>query len=236
MFAHIMSPPTGGHSTQRSTAPICGHRARWRRSARRSRTAGAACRHPCRCARGPDARDRCRRPDGPRVRPKRRAKATCSAREKCWSRRNSTLYFSSSARISANSASSRDASPRSTPESSAPIAAGQRIDCDRGRVCHGSRLWLACWRSDRRGRGALGRELADELFGARPFAEARGRDSGGRLRRGRRSGCPTRARAAATRSKRASGSLRLAATMLGNGSGARGTGSQPFARSASIVG
>ena len=25
MFDQIMSPPTGGHSTQRSTAPICGH-------------------------------------------------------------------------------------------------------------------------------------------------------------------------------------------------------------------
>ena len=24
MLAHMVSPPTGGHSTQRSTAPICG--------------------------------------------------------------------------------------------------------------------------------------------------------------------------------------------------------------------
>ncbi len=54
--------------------------------------------------------------------PKWRAKATCSARVMSWSRKNSTLCASSSARISATRAGSRDATPRSTLESSAPIA------------------------------------------------------------------------------------------------------------------
>src|SRR5262245_31944107 len=53
--------------------------------------------------------------------PKRRAKATCSARVMSWSRRNRTLCFNSSPLISANRASSRAASPRFTSDSSAPM-------------------------------------------------------------------------------------------------------------------
>src|SRR5574337_54559 len=54
--------------------------------------------------------------------PTRRATPTCSARVMSWSRRNKTLCVSRSALISANSASSRAASPRLTPDSSAPMA------------------------------------------------------------------------------------------------------------------
>ena len=54
--------------------------------------------------------------------PKWRAKATCSARVMSWSRKNSTRCLSSSARISATSAGSRDATPRLTLLSSAPMA------------------------------------------------------------------------------------------------------------------
>src|SRR5262245_1679637 len=53
--------------------------------------------------------------------PKWRANATCSARVMSWSRKNSTRCLSSSARISATSPASRDATPRLTLESSAPI-------------------------------------------------------------------------------------------------------------------
>src|SRR5262245_15169102 len=54
--------------------------------------------------------------------PKWRAKATCSARVMSWSRKKSTLCFSSSARISAIRPGSREATPRFTLESSAPMA------------------------------------------------------------------------------------------------------------------
>src|SRR4030095_12935867 len=53
--------------------------------------------------------------------PKCRANATCSARVMSWSRKNRTLCFSSSARISATRPGSREATPRFTFESSAPI-------------------------------------------------------------------------------------------------------------------
>ena len=53
--------------------------------------------------------------------PKWRANATCSARVMSWSRKNSTLCFSSSARISAMRSASRAAAPRLTLQSSAPI-------------------------------------------------------------------------------------------------------------------
>src|SRR4051794_9442247 len=53
--------------------------------------------------------------------PKRRAKATCSARLMSWSRRNSTLYLSSSDFISAKSVASRAASARLALDNCAPI-------------------------------------------------------------------------------------------------------------------
>src|SRR5262252_1502423 len=54
--------------------------------------------------------------------PKWRAKATCSARVMSWSRKKSTRCFSSRARISATSSGERDAMPRLTLLSWAPIA------------------------------------------------------------------------------------------------------------------
>ena len=104
-------------------SPTAAPRARWRRSGRRSRSARAGCRGPCRCAPGPGGRGRCRRPGGPRAGRTARAKATCSARVMSWSRKNSTLCCSSSARISAKRPSSREASARLTLRSSAPMVA-----------------------------------------------------------------------------------------------------------------
>src|SRR5690349_16314072 len=54
--------------------------------------------------------------------PKWRANATCSARLMPWRRKKRTRCFINSARISATSPTSRDAAPRSTLRSSAPIA------------------------------------------------------------------------------------------------------------------
>src|SRR5574343_643347 len=54
--------------------------------------------------------------------PKRRAKATCSARVMSWSRKNTTRCFSKAVLIWANRSASRLASPRFTPLISAPMA------------------------------------------------------------------------------------------------------------------
>ena len=62
--------------------------------------------------------------------PKRRAKATCSARVMSWSRKNSTLCFSSRARISATRSASRAASPRFDVRELGADRAGQRLDPD----------------------------------------------------------------------------------------------------------
>ena len=73
-------------------------------------------------------------------------------------------------------------------------------------------------------------KLCNEIFGLRPVTKAGSRVQVPNRTNIRRCGRPRPAPSSRTRSSRPSGSFSLAATMLGNGSGSRGTGSQPFAR------
>src|SRR6185369_7116018 len=113
--------------------------------------------------------------------PKRRANATCSAREMSWSRKNRTLWRIHSSWISPRSASSCTASARLTFEISAPMAqvsgstriesrmapgrtmAGAAVDC----VVIGFLLLLlpASNDEDRRARGLARLEVAVRLHG-----------------------------------------------------------------------
>ena len=111
---------------------------------------------------------------------------------------------------------------------------GQRLHCQRRFVRHKSSFANALNRSDRlrRSPNTIGQaEHVNEFLGSRPLAEARRRVQVADVAEVDQLAAPV-ARQLATRSKLASGSLRLAATMLRKGSRARGTGSQPCELSA----